>query len=96
MYVFGIVVEEWIKEFTFVSEYEELPRHVLLIAKQPPERLKPFDDVEVAVFAPVKLRYVPCIPAPNVEVALPSMVVVAPPYEPMYAPLNDENCVVEA
>ena len=41
--------------------------HVLLIAKQPPERLMPLDAVEVA--APVRLRFVVWSPDANVDVA---------------------------
>ncbi len=32
VYVFGMVVEAWMKEFTFVSPYEFCVRHVPLIA----------------------------------------------------------------
>jgi hypothetical protein len=51
-------------------------RQVPLIAKQPPERLIPLAKVEVAA-VPVTFRYVVSTPAPNVDVAVPRIVVVA-------------------
>ena len=46
VYVFGIVVEEWMNEFTAVSEY--VVRHVVPIAKHPADSEIPTLDVEVA------------------------------------------------
>lgn len=57
----------------------------------------PFANVDVAE-EPVMFKYVACIPAPNVDVAVPSIVVVAvvPTYSALYtdASVEDEfaNC----
>ena len=52
------------------------PTQTLLTEKQPPAKSIPRANVEVAL-VPVTFRYVVWIPAPNVEVAVPKMVVVA-------------------
>ena len=46
------------------------PTQVLFTLKHPPVRLRPLDEVEVAVFAPVRFRYVAANPPLNVEVEL--------------------------
>ena len=48
-----------------------------LMEMQPPVRFTPLAKVDVAEF-PVKLRYVPAIPAPKVEVAVLEIVVLLP------------------
>ena len=45
---------------------------------EPSFTMRPFANVEVAE-VPVKFKYVPAIPAPKVEVAVPKIVVVAVP-----------------
>jgi hypothetical protein len=63
------------------ASYDERPpvdRHTPLTAKHPLAKLIPLAKVEVAE-VPVTFRYVASTPAPKVEVAEPSMVVVAVP-----------------
>ncbi len=71
-----------------------LPVQTPLIEKQPPARSIPLANVDVAE-VPVTFRYDAEIPAPNVEVALPMMVVVERPL-PAYRFPSEDNPVVEA
>ncbi len=69
VYVFGIVVDPLIYEFTLVSPYELLTRQVPFTEKQPAVRFRPFANVELAVVDDV-LRIPAVIPPTNVDVAV--------------------------
>ena len=47
------------------------PTHAPFLEKHPPVIFRPFADVEVAVAAPVRFRYVAVIPPVKVELAEP-------------------------